>query len=59
MDPENREHSRMLLGELDRPPASIDGCPDREDPRHAAFARTRDGGVCVLERIQVRVRVDH
>ena len=55
MDADDRPDVLEPLRELDR----LRGA-DREDARHARVARTRDHvGRIVVERVEMRVRVDH
>ena len=60
VDAEDREHLVVPVGELERATAAGDVGADREDPRHAGVARPRDDvASVVVERVEVRVRVDH
>ena len=59
MEPERREHTFVPIGELEGATAGGDRRPDRDDPGHAGVPGPSERPVCVVERIQVRVRVDH
>ena len=59
MDSENREDAVVAVGELQRRPAALHGRPDGEDPPHAGLRGASDGGFGILERIEVRMGVDH
>ena len=49
----------VVFRELERPPAGVDARPDRDDARHPRLASAYDGDRRLLERIEVRVCVDH
>ena len=59
VDAEDREHALVPLGELERAAAVVDVRADGEDPRDARLGRALDRLVGVVERGEVRVRVDH
>ncbi len=60
VDPENREHLRMSVCELERGPRALDRRADREDPPHARLARSANELVRrVRARVEVRMGVDH
>src|SRR5258706_11538675 len=59
METEDREDTIVCLGEEKVAPAVLDVGADREDARHAVRRRVLDRGVRVVERREVRVRVDH
>ena len=59
MDAEDREHPVVPIGEVERSAAALDRRADGEDPRHARVTRASDDCVGIVERIEMRVRVDH
>src|SRR5436853_7668011 len=59
VDAEDREDAVVPLGELERPAAVFHVGADREYARDTRLGGTLDGLVRVLERAEVRVRVDH
>ena len=59
MEPERREDAFVPVGELERTAAGRDGRPDRDDLGHTRLPGPCDRPVRVVERVQVRVRVDH
>ena len=59
MDAEDREDPVVPLRELERAAAVVHARADREDPRDARFGGAQDRLVGVLERGEVRMRVDH
>ena len=59
MKPERGENAFVSLGELERATAGRNRRPDRDDPGHAGFPCPNERPVRVVERVQVRVRVDH
>src|SRR5581483_1626541 len=59
MDPENREDALVAAGEVEGDPAALDRRPDGQDSRHAGLGRSPNRGLRILERIEMRVRVDH
>ncbi len=60
VDAEDREDAVVRVGELDRAATAGGSRPDGEDPADTGLGRARDdvGGI-VVERVEVRVRVDH
>ena len=59
VDAEDREDPVVPLGERERPAAVVDVRADGEDPRDTGLGGTPDRLVGVVERGEVRVRVDH
>ena len=59
VDAEDREHPVVPLRELERAATVVDVRADREDPRDARLGCTPDRLVGVVERGEVRMRVDH
>src|SRR4051812_33550598 len=59
MDAEDREDAVVLLRERERATAILDVGADGEDSAHAGARRALDHRVGIVERREVRVRVDH
>ena len=59
VDAERRVDAVVPLGQSQGRAARLDAGADRDDPRHAGRACARDRSRRVLERVEVRVRVDH
>ena len=59
MDAEDRIDAIVCVRELERATAAGDVGADREDPRHPRFAGACDDLAGIVERVEMRVRVDH
>ena len=59
VDPERREDAVVLLGDRERSAAGLDSRPDRDHARHPHLVCPRDRCARLLERVEVRVGVDH
>jgi hypothetical protein len=59
VDAQGGEDAALGRGERERGPARRDPRADRDHPADAGVARPREGGAGLLERVEVRVGVDH
>ena len=59
MDAEHGEHPLLRLGQLENAPTRVEAGADRDHPRDAGLAGPRERRARVVERVEVRVGVDH